>query len=184
MEREQLLKVMVPVGAFALLLILVGVVIALNTGGGTPSSAAGHTPNVTPTPDLPAPASAAEKFDFSLDGPEWKDLSGGLKMWEVKEGTGDVCPTLDERPNLVPVMHYTGWLTTGKMFDSSKTKGTPLTLPLSQLIGGWKQGVPGMKVGGVRRLLIPADLGYGARGQGQIPGGATLVFQMELLEIR
>lgn len=184
MERQQLLKVMVPVGALALLVILVGVVVALN-GGGTPTSSA-NTTSTTPPPDVPGktPPAPVSKFDFPLDSPEWKDVSGGLKMWEVKEGTGEVCPTLAERPNLVPIMHYTGWLTNGTQFDSSKPKGKPLDLPLQQLIEGWKRGVPGMKVGGIRRLLIPSDLGYGNRGQGSIPGGATLVFEMELLAVK
>lgn len=182
MERQQLLKVMVPVGAFALLLILVGVVIALNSGG-APSTTAGDTPGTVPDMPGKTPPAAVGKFDFSLDGPEWKDLGGGLKMWEVKEGTGEACPTIADKPNVWPVMHYTGWLTNGTVFDSSKKTGRPLDqYPLSQLIQGWQRGVPGMKVGGVRRLLIPSDLGYGPRGSPPtIPGGATLVFEMELV---
>lgn len=190
MERSTILKVMVPVGGFGLLLLIVGVVVAMNAGGSTPTSSAnlvqpaGDPGKPSPgDPQTPPPPSAVGEFDFPLDGPEWKDLGNGLKMWEVKVGSGDECPSLDLKPNAWPVMHYTGWLTTGKLFDSSKKTGRPLDqYPLGQLIKGWQKGVPGMKVGGVRRLLIPSDLGYGQRGSPpDIPGGATLVFEMHLV---
>lgn len=188
MEREQVLKVMVPVGAFGLLLVIVGVVVALNSGGGTPASSASNAPNTpsAPTnPEMPNPPPASGKFDFPLDGPEWKEIGNrGLKIWDVKEGTGKVCPTLAERPGVVPIMHYTGWLTSGSTFDSSRPKGRPLDYPLSNLIEGWKEGVPGMKVGGIRRLLIPSDLGYGPQNKPGIPANSTLVFEMELVDVR
>lgn len=193
MEREQILKVMVPVGALGLLLVIVGVVIALNSGGTGSTDAKGSHDGGTPAGQSSdrggegkSPVSAVPKFDFPLDGPEWKEVDGqpGLKYWDVKEGSGDVCPTLAEKPSIVPIMHYSGWLTNGTLFDTSKTKGRPLDMPLRKLISGWQQGVPGMKVGGVRRLLIPSDLGYGPQGSPPtIPGGATLVFEMELLKV-
>lgn len=179
MEREQILKVMVPVGAFALLLLIVGGVIALNSGGGTPTTGGGPPP----TREQSDQASAVNPFDFALDDPAWKDLPGGLKYWDVKEGTGDVCPTLQEKPGVVPVMHYTGWLTNGSSFDSSRGK-QPLTYQLKELVQGWQKGVPGMKVGGVRRLIIPPDLGYGFQNKPGIPAGSTLVFEMELLAVQ
>lgn len=83
-------------------------------------------------------------------------------------------------------VHYTGWLTNGTKFDSSVDRGTPFEFPLGagRVIKGWDQGVAGMKVGGKRKLTIPADLGYGDRGAGAlIPPGATLVFDVELLAI-
>jgi len=94
----------------------------------------------------------------------------------------------------VAVVHYTGWLYApaatdqkGKEFDSSRTRGTPFRFPIGggQVIQGWDQGVAGMQIGGQRRLIIPASLGYGERGAGGgvIPPNATLLFEVELLGI-
>ncbi len=92
------------------------------------------------------------------------------------------------------VVHYTGWLHDpnapehkGRQFDSSREHGEPFEFEVGggEVIRGWDLGVAGMKVGGRRRLVVPAELGYGARGAGGvIPGGATLVFDVELLEVR
>lgn len=88
-------------------------------------------------------------------------------------------------------VHYTGWLrnedgSAGKKFDSSKDRNQPFQFPLGagHVIRGWDEGVQGMKVGGSRRLIIPAELGYGARGAGHvIPPNATLIFDVELLAV-
>jgi len=84
-------------------------------------------------------------------------------------------------------VHYTGWLLDGTKFDSSVDRGKPFSFHLGagEVIRGWDEGVAGMKVGGKRKLRIPAELGYGARGAGGvIPGNATLVFDVELLGVR
>jgi FKBP-type peptidyl-prolyl cis-trans isomerase len=84
-------------------------------------------------------------------------------------------------------VHYTGWLTDGKKFDSSLDRGQPfsITLGSGSVIQGWERGIPGMKVGGKRKLTIPPDLAYGDRdvGGGLIPPGSTLVFEVELLGV-
>ena len=106
----------------------------------------------------------------------------GLKYQDVKQGTGDVA-TAGKNVSV----HYTGWLTNGTKFDSSKDRGQPFEFPLGggRVIRGWDEGVQGMKVGGVRKLTIPPELGYGARGAGGvIPPNATLVFEVELLGVK
>ncbi|MEK7193573.1 MAG: FKBP-type peptidyl-prolyl cis-trans isomerase [Patescibacteria group bacterium] len=83
-------------------------------------------------------------------------------------------------------VHYLGMLTDGKKFDSSYDRKTPfeVTIGAGQVIKGWEEGIPGMKVGGKRKLTIPPSLGYGANGNGPIPPNSTLIFQVELLSIK
>lgn len=108
--------------------------------------------------------------------------ASGLQIEELTVGTG---ATAAVGQNVT--VHYTGWLTDGTKFDSSKDRSDPFQFPLGQrhVIAGWDEGVQGMQVGGVRKLTIPPQLGYGARGAGGvIPPNATLVFEVELLAIR
>jgi FKBP-type peptidyl-prolyl cis-trans isomerase FkpA len=106
----------------------------------------------------------------------------GLQIEELTVGTGATATAGQE-----VIVHYTGWLTNGNKFDSSKDRNDPFIFPLGQrnVIAGWDEGVQGMQVGGVRKLTIPPELGYGARGAGGvIPPNATLVFEVELLDVR
>ena len=110
-----------------------------------------------------------------------KITDSGLKYEDTVEGDGAVA----EAGQNVSV-HYTGWLTDGSKFDSSKDRNQPFQFPLGggRVIRGWDEGVQGMKVGGTRKLTIPPQLGYGANGAGGvIPPNATLVFEVELLSI-
>ncbi|HEX3820182.1 MAG TPA: FKBP-type peptidyl-prolyl cis-trans isomerase [Candidatus Sulfotelmatobacter sp.] len=104
--------------------------------------------------------------------------ASGLQYWDIKVGTGEVAKSGDHVK-----VHYTGWLTTGKKFDSS-VGGTPFdfTIGAGDVIKGWDEGVAGMKVGGKRQLRIPPDLAYGAQGySGVIPANATLIFDIQLV---
>jgi len=105
----------------------------------------------------------------------------GLQYWDIVAGTGATAA-----PGNTVKVHYSGFLTTGEKFDSSRDRGEPFSFPLGagQVIKGWDEGVAGMKVGGQRQLRIPPDLGYGAAGAGgAIPPNATLIFDVELLDV-
>ena len=105
-----------------------------------------------------------------------------LQIEDLASGTGATCKAGDKVS-----MHYTGWLTNGKQFDSSLDRNQPFnfTLGVGEVILGWDQGVVGMQVGGKRKLTIPSKLGYGELGAGNvIPPNATLVFEVELLAIK
>ena len=106
----------------------------------------------------------------------------GLVYEDVKVGKGAVAKAGQEVS-----VHYTGWLTNGKKFDSSKDRNEPFAFHLGagEVIPGWDEGVQGMKVGGVRKLTIPSKLGYGERGAGaDIPPNSTLIFEVELLGVK
>ena len=126
--------------------------------------------------NLPAPA------DVAAAPADAETTASGLEHKVVQAGAGDRHP--GSRSTVT--VHYTGWLTNGTMFDSSVARGAPASFPLSGVIAGWTEGVQLMVVGEKRRFWIPATLGYGARGGGGglIPGGAMLVFDIELLEIQ
>lgn len=107
-----------------------------------------------------------------------------LQIEDLVVGSGAECPK-----GATVNIHYRGTLTNGKEFDSSYGRGEPATFPLKSLIAGWQQGIPGMRVGGKRKLTIPPHLGYGSDpiydgGRELIPANSTLVFEIELLGVR
>lgn len=105
----------------------------------------------------------------------------GLAYEDLSPGSGATA-----RRGTTVSVHYTGWLSDGTKFDSSKDRNEPFSFPIGVqfVIAGWDEGVQGMQVGGVRKLTIPPQLGYGARGAGGvIPPNATLVFEVELLDV-
>jgi FKBP-type peptidyl-prolyl cis-trans isomerase FklB len=113
------------------------------------------------------------------DKPGVTELPEGLQYEVIKEGTGPQ-PAITDKIKA----HYKGALLDGKEFDSSFKRNQPFTAPLRSLIKGWQIAIPLMKQGSHWRLWIPSDLAYGDRGAGgDIPGGATLMFEVELLEI-
>ena len=106
----------------------------------------------------------------------------GLIIEDISVGEGVLCTGRGQ----TALVHYTGWLEDGTRFDSSKDRDKPFSFPVqcSYVIPGWDEGVQGMKVGGVRKLTVPPELAYGERGAGGvIPPNATLLFEIELLEI-
>lgn len=109
------------------------------------------------------------------------DENQELKIEDLKVGEGQEAKDGD-----TIVVHYTGWLEDGAKFDSSKDRDLPFEVKIGcgYVIKGWDMGIPGMKAGGKRRLTIPYQLGYGKYGTDGIPGFATLIFEVELLEIK
>ena len=111
--------------------------------------------------------------------PGVKKTESGLQYEVIKMGTGE-----KPKDTSVVKVHYEGFLLNGKKFDSSKDRGEPATFPLNRVIRGWTEGLQLMPVGSVFKFYIPYDLAYGEQGSGEvIPGGATLIFDVELLDI-
>jgi peptidylprolyl isomerase len=140
----------------------------------------------TPAAEKPKAAeqAAVEPPPAEQETPKIPTLAGdtvttpsGLKYIEMTVGTGEM-PQADH----VITADYTGWLTNGTLFDSSRLRGQPLVYPLAKLVKGWQEGIGSMKVGGRRLLIVPPNLGYGASGMGGvIPPNATLIFDVELI---
>ncbi len=146
---------------------------------GYPDPDAGKGPVATTTASS-AGGAAADDFNEGA-GVTPVRFPDGLQYVDLKVGTGATA-VKDAKLRV----QYTGWLTNGKKFDSSRDRGEPfeVTIGEGQVIPGWDEGVPGMRVGGKRRLIIPPALGYGAQGQPPtIPPNSTLVFAVELVDV-
>jgi FKBP-type peptidyl-prolyl cis-trans isomerase len=130
---------------------------------------------------LPDPSRGQDKPKDKQE-PKVVTTKSGLKYIDEKEGTGT-----EAKAGKSVDVHYTGWLKDGTKFDSSKDRGQPFSFQLGagMVIKGWDEGVAGMKEGGKRKLIIPPELGYGARGAGGvIPPNAELTFEVELLKVK
>ncbi|MBD2356584.1 FKBP-type peptidyl-prolyl cis-trans isomerase [Tolypothrix sp. FACHB-123] len=164
-----------------LMLVCVVVLVLAQIGSKQDSAIAANLTNTAPVPttitennNLIASNTMSDANTVTTDS--------GLQYVEIEEGTGAI-----PKAGQTVVVHYTGTLTNGKKFDSSVDRGQPFSFKLGvgQVIKGWDEGLSTMKVGGKRKLTIPPELGYGARGAGGvIPPNATLVFDVELLDIK
>ena len=129
-----------------------------------------------------APTEVTYAPELNVDLAQMQRTPSGLYYRDVQTGTGPAAASGDE-----VAVHYTGWLPSGEKFDSSRDRGEPFAFPLGagSVISGWDEGVAGMQPGGRRLLVIPPELAYGEGGAGgDIPPNATLVFDVELLEVR
>ena len=180
------------IGAIAVVLVVATAVLIYSRNRSTANTDATslglglQTPTPSPTPEsgtlamtdvkslIPTPATSPATAV--------KTLADGLQVQDIKLGTG-----AEAVKGKTISVHYTGWLTDGTKFDSSLDSGKPFQFNLGagMVIKGWDEGVAGMKVGGVRRLIIPPALGYGSQGAGGvIPPNATLVFEVQLLGVQ
>jgi FKBP-type peptidyl-prolyl cis-trans isomerase len=114
------------------------------------------------------------------DSIELELTEGGVSVEDLKPGHG-----AEARLGQRLTVHYVGRLENGTEFDSSRTRGTPFTFELGsgRVIAGWEEGIAGMRVGGLRRLIIPPHMAYGERGRGEIPPNAILEFDVELIDV-
>jgi FKBP-type peptidyl-prolyl cis-trans isomerase len=177
-----MLRVLIPSVAIAVIVILVAVLAAVyneepaaadkgkggKVRGGYPPPTGGT--NVTKLSDGTAPGA---------EDPDFKDIGGGLKIKDMKIGDG-----AEVKPGQRVWAYYTGWLTNGNVFDSSRKRGEAIDFSLNEVIKGWTDGIPGMKVGGIRKLYIPADLAYGAQGRPGIPPNSPLIFEVEIVDVQ
>lgn len=162
--RSKWLIVIIPAAGVAILIISVAIIVSVigpaSAGGGRPMS---------------------DGSDGSVDDPDLLAIgTDGLKYRDLKKGNG-----MEVTPGANVTVHYTGWLPDGTVFDSSKDRGQPAQFSLTGVVQGWSEGIPGMKIGGIRKLVIPAKLGYGERGSPpKIPPNSTLIFEVEVLDFR
>jgi FKBP-type peptidyl-prolyl cis-trans isomerase FkpA len=140
---------------------------------------AGARARVAEVHESAVPEEFAEELGIDLSA--MRSTASGLYIQELEDGRG-----LGARAGHVLYVHYTGWLPNGEKFDGSLDRNQPFDFQLGaeQVIRGWEEGIAGMRIGGKRRLVIPPHLAYGARGRGPIPPNATLIFEIELLDIK
>ncbi len=185
-DRQKLLSLLIPAGGLALIIVLVAVVLALSESSPNPSDK-GKGGNAGG--DSGPPVDVTKLSDGSkptTDDPNLLSIGDqGLQYRDLKVGEGKTV-AIGGRVKV----QYTGWLTNGTVFDSNRRRNEPLEANLDPkaethgVITGWQQGIPGMKVGGVRKLVIPPGLAYGPRARGEIPANSTLIFEVEVIDTK
>jgi FKBP-type peptidyl-prolyl cis-trans isomerase len=145
--------------------------ITVTTAGGTSAASAGNQFTYTLNDDSGMATTLPD-----LNSPNWQTQADGLKFVDVVTGSGTPVAA-----GASVTVFYSGWLTNGTVFDSRRSPSAPLQFSLNSVIQGWKEGLVGMKPGGIRLLYIPAALAYGSTGQGNVPPNADLVFEVKLI---
>lgn len=145
------------------------------------AAAPAETAPTAEAPAAPATDAATPAADTAAPETSSGTTPGGTQYVDVKVGTGPAATV-----GSTVVVHYTGTLTDGTKFDSSRDRNTPfpVTIGTTPVINGWTEGLVGMKAGGVRKLTIPADQAYGSEAKGPIPPNSTLLFDVEVLEVK
>src|SRR5262245_38492141 len=160
-----------------------GTVVA-SIAAGKAADRAGNTNRASTSTDNTVTFTSAAPTDTGMtstlpdkDAPDWVTQTSGLKIWDITVGQGDPVQAGDSIR-----VSYTGWLLNGTVFDSKRSPAAPADFALNNLIAGWKEGIAGMKPGGIRRLYVPSALGYGPNGSPpNIPGNADLIFEIKLV---
>jgi FKBP-type peptidyl-prolyl cis-trans isomerase len=182
-EPAEMKKYLIPALALGAIIAVVGLIAM---GNASPNSAKAGSASEASMKALIEPGAdtsmdgMSDTMPANTMGPEWLTLAGGLRICDVKAGTGETVSA-----GQMVAVHYTGWRTDGYSFDGSKKTGQFAKFSLNGVIPGWRDGIPGMKVGGIRRLYVPSAMGYGSQGMGRdIPPDADLIFEVKLLGYR
>jgi hypothetical protein len=182
-SRQQMMRVLIPAGAIAVIVLLVAVLVAsFDSGKPDDGKGKGNTKGGYPPPtggtDVSKMSDGSDPVAEDAGLKEVDPKYPGLKYRDLKEGDGDVI-----KPGQKVRAYYTGWLTNGNVFDSSRKRGEATPFGLDGVIKGWTEGIPGMKVGVIRKLYIPGALAY-PEGRPGIPPGATLIFEVEIVDTK
>lgn len=179
-KKRSMREILISFGIIAAFSLLLLVNFIFGNSNKQTAIASQTTPDITKDTLMALNINNKEITDMDLENAVTTE--SGLKYIDLKEGDGE-SPTKGQ----TVTVHYTGTLEDGKKFDSSRDRNKPFSFKIGvgQVIKGWDEGVASMKVGGQRILIIPSDLGYGARGAGGvIPPNATLIFDVELLDVK